>query len=138
MLRIGHNCLPELSKFPCQHRGVLSTVLPLYSSFRSDLVVYNIYSIATSIIILCCFIYLCRNSEDTPHKSSGRIDVICVVYIISEETSIYLCSAKAPVLQGSGSRRVCRRKGTSFDRVYVCCSTFRSSDIYYSSKTDSW
>ena len=33
---------------------------------------------------------------------------------------LYLCSAKAPVLQGSGSRCVYRRKGTSFDRVYVC------------------
>ena len=33
---------------------------------------------------------------------------------------LYLCSAKAPLLQGSGSRRVYRRKGTSLDRVYVC------------------
>ena len=33
---------------------------------------------------------------------------------------LYLCSAKDPVLHGSGSRRVYRRKGTSFDRVYVC------------------
>ena len=31
----------------------------------------------------------------------------------------YLCSAKALVLEGSGSRRLYRRKGTSFDRVYV-------------------
>ena len=31
----------------------------------------------------------------------------------------YLCSAKAPVLEGSGSRRLYRRKGTSVDRVYV-------------------
>ena len=31
----------------------------------------------------------------------------------------YLCSAKAPVLEGSGSRRLYRRKVTSVDRVYV-------------------
>ena len=31
----------------------------------------------------------------------------------------YLCSAKAPVLEGSGSRRIYSRKGTSVDRVYV-------------------
>ena len=31
----------------------------------------------------------------------------------------YLCSAKAPVLEGSGSRRLYRRKGTSVGRVYV-------------------
>ena len=31
----------------------------------------------------------------------------------------YLCSAKAPVLEGSGSRRLYHRKGTSVDRVYV-------------------
>ena len=29
----------------------------------------------------------------------------------------YRCSAKAPVLEGSGSRRLYRRKGTSVDRV---------------------
>ena len=34
--------------------------------------------------------------------------------------SLYLCSAKAPLLPGSVSRRVYRRKGTSLDRVYVC------------------
>ena len=32
----------------------------------------------------------------------------------------YLCSAKAPVLEGSGSRRVYPLKGTRVDRVYVC------------------
>ena len=31
----------------------------------------------------------------------------------------YLCSAKAPVLEGSGSRRLYRRENTSVDRVYV-------------------
>ena len=31
----------------------------------------------------------------------------------------YLFSAKAPVLEGSGSRRLYRRKGTSVDHVYV-------------------
>ena len=33
---------------------------------------------------------------------------------------LYLCSAKDPVLHGSGSRRVYRRKGTIVNRVYVC------------------
>ena len=31
----------------------------------------------------------------------------------------FFCSTKAPVLAGSGSRRLYRRKGTSVDRVYV-------------------
>ena len=31
----------------------------------------------------------------------------------------YICSAKAPVPEGSGSRRLYGRKGTSVDRVYV-------------------
>ena len=31
----------------------------------------------------------------------------------------YLCSAKAPVLEGSGSRRMYPLKGMSVDRVYV-------------------
>ena len=34
--------------------------------------------------------------------------------------SLYLCSAKAPLLDGSGNRRVYPLKGTSLDRVYVC------------------
>ena len=33
---------------------------------------------------------------------------------------LYLCSAKDPVLQGSQSRRVYRRKGMIVNRVYVC------------------
>ena len=41
-----------------------------------------------------------------------------IFYIIGEETP-YLFSAKAPVLEGSGSRRLYRRKGTSVDSVYV-------------------
>ena len=36
---------------------------------------------------------------------------IVVIYVIRE--------AKAPVLEGSGSRRLYRRKGTSVNRVYV-------------------
>ena len=32
----------------------------------------------------------------------------------------YLCSVKAPVLEGSGSCRLHPRKSTSVDRVYVC------------------
>ena len=33
---------------------------------------------------------------------------------------LYIFSAKAPVIQGSGSRRLYPLKGTSLDRVYVC------------------
>ena len=40
------------------------------------------------------------------------------VNIIREETP-YLCSAKTPVLEASGSRRMYSLKGTSVDRVYV-------------------
>ena len=36
-----------------------------------------------------------------------------------KRVDLYLCSAKAPVLEGSGSRRLYRLKGTSIDRVYV-------------------
>ena len=32
---------------------------------------------------------------------------------------LYLCSAKDPLLEGSGNRRMYPLKGTSFDRVYV-------------------
>ena len=39
---------------------------------------------------------------------------------LSLEKNPYLCSAKAPVLGGSESRRLYPRKGTSVDRVYVC------------------
>ena len=38
-------------------------------------------------------------------------------YLYYKRRRLYLCSAKDPVLHGSGSRRVYRRKGTSFDRV---------------------
>ena len=51
----------------------------------------------------------------------------------------YLCSAKAPVLEGSGSRRLYPLKGTSVDRVYVCLLHVSIVGFfYYSSKTDSW
>ena len=41
-------------------------------------------------------------------------------YLYYNRRSLYLCSAKDPVLQGSQSRRVYRRKGTIVNRVYVC------------------
>ena len=51
----------------------------------------------------------------------------------------YLCSIKALVLEGSGSRRMYPLKGTSVDRV---CVVFGApvdlGFFYYSSKTDSW
>ena len=43
-----------------------------------------------------------------------------LMYLYYKRLYSYLCSAKAPVLEGSGSRRLYRRKGTSVDRVYVC------------------
>ena len=46
------------------------------------------------------------------HCSSGGI-----FYYKRGDT--YLCSAKAPVLEGSGSRRMYRLNGTGVDRVYV-------------------
>ena len=51
-----------------------------------------------------------------PEKGTGQ----CTVSVYYKRRRLYLCSAKDPVLHGSGSRRVYRRKGTSFDRVYVC------------------
>ena len=50
----------------------------------------------------------------------------------------YICSAKAPVLEGSGSRCLYRRKGPSVDRVYVVFGArVDLGFFYYSSKTDS-
>ena len=62
---------------------------------------------------------------------------VCYDYLYYKWGDLYLCSAKAPVLQGSGSRCVYRRKGTSVDRVYVCllhvsivgCVTIRQKRI---------
>ena len=45
---------------------------------------------------------------------------VSILYLYYKRGDLYLCSAKAPLLPGSGSRRVDRRKGTSLDRVYVC------------------
>ena len=42
-----------------------------------------------------------------------------VIYLYYKRGNPYLCSAKAPVLEGSGSGRLYPLKGTSFDRVYV-------------------
>ena len=49
-----------------------------------------------------------------------NINDIIINMIYYKRRSLYLCSAKAPLLPGSVSRRVYRRKGTSLDRVYVC------------------
>ena len=41
-------------------------------------------------------------------------------YLYYKRGDPYLCSAKAPVLDGSGNRRLYPLKGTSVDRVFVC------------------
>ena len=46
----------------------------------------------------------------------GTVSVVIGSYIV---INIIREEAKAPVLEGSGSRRLYRRKGTSVDRVYV-------------------
>ena len=40
-------------------------------------------------------------------------------YLYYKRVDPYICSALAPVLEGSGSRRLYQRKGTSVDRVSV-------------------
>ena len=45
--------------------------------------------------------------------------LLCKCNLYYKRSDPYICSAKAPVLEGSGSRRLYRRKGTSVDRVYV-------------------
>ena len=52
-------------------------------------------------------------------KIRNCMHVIYIFYIIREETPIF-APQKAPVLEGSGSRRLYPMKGTSVDRVYVC------------------
>ena len=53
--------------------------------------------------------------------------------------SLYLCSAKAPLLPGSVSRRVYRRRGTSLDRVYECLYHVSTVGFFtIRKKTDSW
>ena len=54
--------------------------------------------------------------------------IINKVHLYYKRRRLYLCSAKDPVLHGSGSRMY-RRKGTSFNRVWCVCSTFRPSDF---------
>ena len=46
-----------------------------------------------------------------------------IFYLYYKRGDPYLCSAKAPVLEGSGSRRLYRLKGTRVDRVYVVFGT---------------
>ena len=41
------------------------------------------------------------------------------IFLYYNRRDPYFCSAKAPVLEGSGSRRMYPLKGTSVDRVYV-------------------
>ena len=52
-----------------------------------------------------------RESEKGSRTLQWRIS------IYFKRVDPYLCSAKAPVLEGSGSRRLYPRKGTSVDRV---------------------
>ena len=63
-----------------------------------------------------------EHSRSTSHKIKNKRNQFrsVPIYLYYKWGDLYLCSAKAPVLQGSGSRRVYRRKGTSVDRVYVC------------------
>ena len=42
-----------------------------------------------------------------------------ILYLYYKRRDPYICSAKAPVLEGSGNRRMYPLKGTSVDRVYV-------------------
>ena len=44
---------------------------------------------------------------------------VSILSLYYKRISLYLCSAKAPLLEGSGNRRLYPLKGTSFDRVYV-------------------
>ena len=53
------------------------------------------------------------------HSIRYRLACVCPEYLYYKRRDPYLCSAKAPVLEGSGSRRLYRRKGTSVNRVYV-------------------
>ena len=41
------------------------------------------------------------------------------MYIYYKRRCLYHCSAKAPLLEGSGNRHLYPLKGTSFDRVYL-------------------
>ena len=47
------------------------------------------------------------------------IMLLCKCNLYYKRRDPYICSAKAPVLEGSGRSRLYRRKGTSVDRVYV-------------------
>ena len=52
------------------------------------------------------------------------------MHLYYKTRSLYLCSAKAPLLEGSGNRRLYPLKGTSLT-VFMCvCSTFRPSDLF--------
>ena len=44
------------------------------------------------------------------------------MYLYYKRGDPYLCSAKAPVLEGAGSRRLYPLKGTSVERDYVVFS----------------
>ena len=52
--------------------------------------------------------------------------IICVnacyasfYHLYYKRRSLYICTTKAPLLEGSGNRRLYPLKGTSFNRVYV-------------------
>ena len=57
-----------------------------------------------------------KNAKVSPNLTVAHIIVVLLYYKIGNS---YLCSAKAPVLEGYGSRRLYLLKGTSVDSVYV-------------------
>ena len=52
-------------------------------------------------------------------KGNGPRQTSVYDYLYYKRRDPYLCSAKAPVLEGTGSRRMYPLKGMSVDRVYV-------------------
>ena len=67
------------------------------------------------------------------------LDEINPDYLYYKRVDPYIRSAKAPVLEGYGGRRLYPLKGTSVDHVYVVFVAHVDRRIvYYSSKTDSW
>ena len=68
--------------------------------------------------IVITFTYIITPLLTSTHKPVLARSPSSLLYY--KRRGLYLCSAKTPLLPGSGSRRVYRRKGTSLDRVYVC------------------
>ena len=88
----------------------------------------NLYSITHKLI-------LSARRMVNYHSIRYRLACLCPEYLYYKRRHPYLCSAKAPVLEGSGSRRLYHRKGTSVDRVCVVFGARVDLGFcYYSSK----